>query len=84
MGRSCYYVMFDNGAWTIQCDGENSDPYADRRGALKDAIALAQLDEKNGRQARVIVQCEDKMFRPEWDSSTCSPTLVPEHPASTG
>jgi len=78
MGRSHYYVMFDNGAWTIQCDGENSDPYTDKRGALKDAIALAQLDEKNGRQSRVIAQCEDEMFRAEWDSGVIgSPTLAP-------
>ena len=41
MGRSQYYVLFDGGAWKIQCDGENSEPYAERRDAFKDAVALA-------------------------------------------
>jgi hypothetical protein len=79
MAQSHYYVIFDNGAWSIQCDGENSEPYPDKRGALRDAIALAQLDERNGWQSRVIAQCEDEMFRPEWVSSevSFSPPLAP-------
>ena len=63
MGRSQYYVLFDGGAWKIQCDGENSEPYAERRDAFKDAVALAHLDDTNGRAAAVIVQGEDAMFR---------------------
>ena len=79
MGRSHYYVMFDGNAWKIQCDGENSDPYPDRRNALRDAVALAQLDDRIGRRAAVIVQGDDEMFRPEWDSSESahSPPLAP-------
>jgi hypothetical protein len=79
MGRSHYYVMFDGDAWKIQCDGENSEPYPDRRNALRDAVALAQLDDRNGRRAAVIVQGDDEMFRPEWDSGagSHSPPLVP-------
>jgi hypothetical protein len=63
----------------IQCDGENSDPYADKRDALRDALALAQLDGKNGRHAAVIVQGDDKIFRPEWNSSerVHAPPLAP-------
>jgi len=47
--------------------------------AFKDAVALAHLDDKNGRRADVIVQSEDLMFRPEWDSGRDSypSTLVP-------
>jgi hypothetical protein len=80
MGRSHYYVMFDGGAWTIQCDGENSEPYAHRREAFRDAVALAHLDETNGREAAVIVQDQNAVFRPAWDSSkdTYPPPLVPE------
>lgn len=80
MGRSRYYVMFDGRAWTIQCDGENSEPYPRRRDAFKDAVALAHLDETNGREAAVIVQGADAMFRPAWDSSkdVYPPPLVPE------
>lgn len=80
MGRSHYYVMFDGGAWKIQCDGENSEPYERRRDAFKDAVALAHLDDSLGREAAVIVQCEDAVFRPVWDSATdvYPPPLVPE------
>ena len=80
MDRSRYYVMFDGGGWTIQCDGENSEPYPRRRDAFKDAVALAHLDETNGREAAVIVQGADAMFRPAWESSkdVYPPPLVPE------
>ena len=64
--RAHYYVVYD-GEWKIQCDGENSEPYRHRSDAFKDAVALAHLDVRSGREADVIVQCEDDMFRPEWD-----------------
>ena len=77
--RSHYYVVYD-GEWKIQCDGENSEPYELRSEAFKDAVALAHLDTRNGREAEVIVQCADAMFRPEWDSrhDIYPPPLVPD------
>jgi hypothetical protein len=80
MGRAHYYVMFDGGAWKIQCDGENSEPYPRKRDAFRDAVALAHLDDGNGREAAVIVQGDDAMFRPAWESSKdpYPPPLVPE------
>jgi hypothetical protein len=77
--RSNYYVVYD-GAWKIQCDGETSEPYGRRQDAFKDAVALAHLDGRNGREAQVIVQDEDHRFRPRWDSTRDSypPPLVPE------
>ena len=80
LGQSRYYVIFDGGAWKIQCDGENSEPYSRRHEAFRDAVALAHLDETNGRDAAVIVQDRDAMFRPAWDSSkdVYPPPLVPE------
>ena len=79
IGRSHYYVVYD-GAWMIQCDGENSEPYQDKHDAFRDAVALAHLDTRNGRAAEVIVQTEDDLFRPAWDSShdVYPPPLVPE------
>ena len=79
MVRSHYYVMFDGSGWKIQCDGENSDSYRHKREAFRDAVALAHLDGKNGRQADVIVQSQYDIFRSEWDSSRDSypPPLVP-------
>jgi hypothetical protein len=78
ISKSRYFVVYD-GAWRIQCDGENSEPYECRSDAFKDAVALAHLDTRNGREADVIVQC-DEVFRPQWDSTkdTYPPPLVPE------
>jgi hypothetical protein len=80
LDRSRYYVIFDGGAWKIQCDGENSEPYSRRHEAFRDAVALAHLDETNGREAAVIVQQADATFRPAWVSSkdVYPPPLVPE------
>ena len=77
--RAHYYVVYD-GAWKIQCDGENSEPYQRRSEAFKDAVALAHLDVRSGREADVIVQDENDLFRPQWDSVRDSypPPLVPD------
>ena len=79
MSRAHYYVVYDDD-WKIQCDGENSEPYPRRSDAFKDAVGLAHLDVRNGREADVIVQCEGDLFRSEWDSArdTYPPPLVPE------
>jgi len=55
ISRARYYVVYD-GAWKIQCDGENSEPYERKSDAFKAAVALAHLDTRNGREADVIVQ----------------------------
>ena len=75
--KAHYYVVYD-GDWKIQCDGENSEPYRRRVDALRDAVSLAHLDVRNGRDADVIMQCDDR-FLPQWDSTTDPvPPLVPE------
>lgn len=80
MKRSHYFVVYDSDGWKIQCDGENSEPYDSRGEAFRNAVALAYLDDRNGRKADVIVQDDDFGFRPEWDSSRdpYPPPLVPE------
>ena len=80
MGRAHYYVVYDGSAWTIQCDGENSEPYPRRNDAFRDAVRLAHLDGTVGRDADVIVQGDGDRFRPQWDSSKDAypPPLVPE------
>jgi hypothetical protein len=79
MIKSRYYVVYD-GAWKIQCDGETSEPYDCRRDAFKDAVALAHLDARNGRESDVVVQSDDDHFRAAWDSTrdVYPPPLVPE------
>ena len=61
-----YFVLRDNDGWKIQCGGENSEGYPTRQEAIRRAVDLAHLDEVNGRQARVIVQGRDNVFRPGW------------------
>jgi len=76
---SRYFVVYDQDGWKIQCDGENSEAYARRTDAVRDAVALAHLDERNGREADVVVQYED-VFRPQWNSrrDVYPPPLVPD------
>ena len=57
--KSHYYVVYD-GAWKIQCDGENSEPYPRKSDAFRDAVALAHLDDpQRPAKPHVIVQSED-------------------------
>ena len=60
--KAHYYVVYD-GDWKIQCDGENSEPYPRRYDALRDAVGLAHLDVRNGRDVDVIVQDHDGFHR---------------------
>ena len=63
-----YYVMHDGAGWRIQSDGENSEAFLSRQEAIRNAVALAHLDERNGRRAKVVAQDHDAMFRPYWNS----------------
>ena len=65
-----YYVMHDGAGWRIQSDGENSEAFWSRQEAIRRAVDLAHLDERNGRLARVVAQGDDAMFRPYWISGT--------------
>jgi hypothetical protein len=81
MDKAHYYVVFEDGAWKIQCDGENSEPYSHKGDAFRDAVALAHLDDRNGREAEVIIQDDDHGFRFAWNSLRDiypPPPLVPE------
>ena len=78
--KSRYYVVYDGG-WMIQCDGENSEPYLHRKRCLPGCGgAWPTSTSATAAQADVIVQCDDDLFRPEWDSSRdpYPPPLVPE------
>ena len=79
MSRYRYFVVFDQEGWKIQCHGENSEAYPSRENAIRDAVALAHLDDRNGCEADVVVQFEDR-FRPQWHSrrDAYPPSLVPE------
>lgn len=76
---SRYFVVYDQDGWRIQCDGENSEAYVNRADAVRDAVALAHLDDRNGREADVVVQFDDT-FRSQWNSRSdvYPPPLVPD------
>ena len=63
-----YYVLHDGAGWRIQSDGENSELFLSRQEAIDGAVALAHLDDRVGRPARVIAQDDDAVFRPKWIS----------------
>jgi hypothetical protein len=43
-----------------------SGPYPAKREALRAAIDFAERDGQAGREAQVLVQGEDRLFRPAW------------------
>jgi hypothetical protein len=64
-----YYVIEDEGGWTIQSGGENSDPFATRQDAVHAATALARLDQRLGRDTEIVVLGDDNMFHLQWESN---------------
>jgi hypothetical protein len=68
-----YYVIQNGYGWAIQCEGENSDPFATRAEALRRALDLVHLDDRCGRAADVVVLDDDNRFRRLWISDPPCP-----------
>ena len=66
MPRAQYFVTKRNGEWKIRAGYRHSDPYPTKREALQAAIDFAERDGQAGREAQVLVQGEDRLFRPAW------------------
>lgn len=64
-----YYVIEDEGGWTIQSGGENSDSFSTRQDAVHAATALARLDQRLGHHAEIVVLGDDNMFHLQWESN---------------
>jgi hypothetical protein len=55
-----------NGEWKIRAGYRYSGPCPTRGEALRVAIDFAARDGQAGREAEVLMQSEDRMFRPAW------------------
>jgi hypothetical protein len=82
MPRAQYFVTKRNGEWKIRAGYRYSGPYPTKRKALQVAIDFAERDGQAGREAQVLVQGEDRLFRPAWTYGR-DPYPV-ETPASAG
>ena len=66
MPRAQYFVTKRKGEWKIRAGYRYSGPYPTKRKALQVAIDFAERDGQAGREAQVLVQGEDRLFRPAW------------------
>jgi Uncharacterized protein conserved in bacteria (DUF2188) len=66
MARAQYFVTQRKGEWKIRAGYRYSGPYPTRGEALRVAIDFAARDGQAGREAEVLMQGEDRMFRPAW------------------
>jgi hypothetical protein len=66
MSRAQYLVTQRNGEWKIRAGYRYSGPYPTRQEALQVAIDFAERDGQAGREVQVLVQGEDRLFRPAW------------------
>ena len=66
MRQAQYFVLSDNGEWTIKAGYRHTGPYDSKTAALCAAIDYAERDGQTGRDAQVLVQGEDRIFRVEW------------------
>jgi hypothetical protein len=66
MTRHRYIVVFHDGEWKIDHDGELSARYRTQEEALLDALNAARRLDKKGQDAEVLTQRADHRFRTEW------------------
>jgi Uncharacterized protein conserved in bacteria (DUF2188) len=64
MARAQYFVTKRNGEWKIRAGYRYSGAYPTEREAMRAAIDFAERDGQAGRE--VLVQGEDRLFRPAW------------------
>jgi hypothetical protein len=66
MSRNQYIVVFHDGEWKIEHDGELSARYRTQEEALLDALNAARRLDRNGQDAEVLMQGADLRLRTEW------------------
>lgn len=64
--RAQYFVVNDEGQWTIAYGEKRTDPYTSRAEAIRAAVNAAHRCGEKGQVAEVLVQNEDDSFRTEW------------------
>jgi|RifCSP13_3_1023840.scaffolds.fasta_scaffold33787_3 hypothetical protein len=66
MTRNQYIVVFHDGEWKIEHDGELSARYRTQEEALLDALNAARRLDRKGQEAEVLTQGADLWLRTEW------------------
>ena len=66
MTRNRYIVVFHDGEWKIEHDGELSARYRTQEEALLDALNAARRVDRKGQDAEVLTQGADLRLRTEW------------------
>jgi Uncharacterized protein conserved in bacteria (DUF2188) len=66
MTRNQYIVVFHDGEWKIEHDGELSARYRTQEEALLDALNAARRVDRKGQDAEVLTQGADRRLRTEW------------------
>jgi hypothetical protein len=66
MTRNQYIVVFQDGEWKIEHDGELSARYRTQEEALLDALNAARRLDRKGQDAEVLTQGADLWLRMEW------------------
>jgi hypothetical protein len=64
--RNQYIVVFHDGEWKIEHDGELSARYRTQEEALLDALNAARRVDRKGQDAEVLTQGADLRLRTEW------------------
>ena len=68
MTRNRYIIVFRDGEWKIDHDGELSARYRTQEEALLDALNAARRLDKEGQGAEVLTQGPDVGLRTEWSN----------------
>ena len=66
MTRNQYIVVFHDGEWKIEHDGELSARYRTQEEALLDALNAARRLDRKGQDSEVLTQGADLRLRTEW------------------
>jgi hypothetical protein len=64
--RTVYCVVFHEGRWKIEVNGNHHGPYNTQAAAIRVAVDAAQAAGEVGCDAQVLVQGRDNQFRTEW------------------
>jgi hypothetical protein len=64
--RAKFYVISNDGKWTIEHLSKNLGTYKTQTEAMDDARKMAKRQHDEGHKAQVLVQGKDKQFRAEW------------------
>ena len=66
MARAQYVVVKHQGEWKIAYNDKHYGPYGTQKAAIRAAVDAAHKLGQKGKDAQVLIQGEDNLFRTEW------------------